>query len=343
MLQGAYKVRFLQKLVLTNRVLMLNLHSITNTMETNLAMECIQGANVQFSPQSLQILNVILGFIMFGIALDLRPKDFRLVFQTPKSVFTGLFSQLLLLPAFTLGLVYLCLNWGIIDPCLGLGMILIAACPGGNISNFMTKLAGGNVALSVTMTAVVTLGAVVTTPFNFTFWGGLHPETAQLIQEINLNLFDLFKTVFVLLGLPLIGGMLFNNRLPKITAKIVKPIKIFSILFFVGFLIVALYTNFDAFKDFFLQVVPAVFLHNAAGIIGALVLAKLMRLNSPDTRCITIETCIQNSGVALVLIFTIFAQSSAHTGMALIAACWGIWHIVAGLTIAFVWTRVVGN
>ena len=302
-------------------------------------MECIEGTQVQFSPQTLQILNIILGCIMFGIALELKLADFKLVFKRPKSVCTGLFSQLILLPALTLLLIHFLLIWGMIDPCLGLGMVLIAACPGGNISNFMTKLAGGNTALSVTMTAVVTIAAVVVTPFNFSFWGNFNPQMCQLLEEINLNFQELFTTVFILLGLPLCAGMLFNHFFPKITSKITKPIKIASVLFFVGFLITAFTNNFQAFKDYIHVVAPVVFLHNGIAVLGAIIVAKLMRLNSADTRSVTVETCIQNSGLALVLIFTVFAQSRAHTGMAVIAAWWGIWHIVAGLTIAFVWTR----
>lgn len=302
-------------------------------------MECIESANVQFSKESLQVLNFILGGIMFGIALELKVADFLRILKNPKPVLVGLFSQLVLLPALTLFLVYVFLPTSMLDPCLALGMILIAACPGGNISNFMAMLAKGDVAMSISMTAIVTLSAIVFTPLNFTFWGSLHPETALLLEEINLDIMELFFTVFILLGLPLIMGMVFNHYLPKITSKIVKPIKIFSIVFFLCFVVIAFYKNFDAFKIYIFIVAPIVFLHNGIAIVGAITWAKLWRLGQRQVRSATIETAIQNSGLALVLIFSVFADSRAHSGMAIVAGWWGIWHIVAGMTMATIWSK----
>jgi len=302
-------------------------------------MECIESANVQFSKESLQALNFILGGIMFGIALELKVADFLRILKNPKPVLVGLFSQLFLLPALTLLLVYVFLPTPMLDPCLALGMILIAACPGGNISNFMAMLAKGDVAMSISMTAIVTLSAVIFTPLNFTFWGGLHPETALLLQEINLDIKELFFMVFILLGLPLIFGMLFNHYFPRITAKIVKPIKIFSIVFFLSFVVVAFYTNFEAFKAYIGIVAPIVLFHNGLAIIGAILWAKFWRLGQRQVRSATIETAIQNSGLALILIFSIFAESRAHSGMAIVAGWWGIWHIVAGMTMATIWSK----
>jgi len=308
-------------------------------------MECIESANVQFSKESLQALNFILGGIMFGIALELKIADFLRILKNPKAVLVGLFSQLFLLPALTFLLIVVLLPTNMLDPCLALGMILIAACPGGNISNFMAMLAKGDVAMSISMTALVTLSAVVFTPLNFTFWGSLHPETAQLLQEINLDLKELFFMVFILLGLPLILGMLFNHNFPNITKRIVKPIKIFSVVFFLCFVVVAFYVNFDAFKAYIGIVAPIVFLHNGIAIIGAILWAKMWRLGQRQVRSVTIETAIQNSGLALILIFSIFAQSRAHSGMAIVAGWWGIWHIVAGMTMATIWSKreVVGE
>jgi len=219
---------------------------------------------------------------------------------------------------------------------IGLGMILIAACPGGNISNFMTSLAKGNAALSVTLTAFATLGAVLLTPFNFQLYGNLFAP--ELMQSINVDLFDMFKTVALILAIPLVLGMLFNYYLPEITAKIIKPIQYLSILIFVAIVILAFIKNWDIFLKFIGVIFFLVLLHNVIALACGFSMAKLFKLNLPNTKTLTIETGIQNSGLGLILYFNFFSEFTLG-GMGIIAAWWGIWHIVAGLSIATLWAR----
>ena len=112
-------------------------------------------------------VNIVIALIMFGVALDIRWRHFIDLLKNPKSVVVGAVSQFLLLPALTFLLVLIVKP----TPTVALGMILVAACPGGNISNFMSYLAKGNTALSVSLTAVSTSLAVLMTPLNFTLWG----------------------------------------------------------------------------------------------------------------------------------------------------------------------------
>jgi BASS family bile acid:Na+ symporter len=116
---------------------------------------------------------------MFGVALDLKVSDFKAVLVMPKPVLIGLAGQFLLLPAFTFLLVLAIKP----APSIALGMMLVAACPGGNISNFLTHYARGNTALSITMTAMSTAVAIVMTPLNLSLWGGLNPETAKILKD----------------------------------------------------------------------------------------------------------------------------------------------------------------
>ena len=131
---------------------------------------------LNFSPRGLAVLNAVLALVMFGVALDIRLADFRRVVAAGKPALLGLAAQFFLLPAFTFVLVL------ILDPIpsMALGMMLVAACPGGNISNFMTHLARGNTALSVTMSAASTAAATLMTPLNIAFWmshsSTLHPS-----------------------------------------------------------------------------------------------------------------------------------------------------------------------
>lgn len=277
-------------------------------------------------------LNISLFIIMFGVALGIRLADFKRIISLPKPAILGIVSQFILLPLFTFLLVYL------IQPIasIGLGMILIAACPGGNISNFMTSLAKGNAALSVTLTAFATLSAVLLTPFNFQLYGNLFAP--ELMQSINVDLLDMFKTVALILAIPLVLGMLFNYYFPKITAKIIKPIQYLSILIFLAIVILAFVKNWDIFLAYIGVIFFLVLIHNVVAMTCGFSMAKLFKLNLPDTKTLTIETGIQNSGLGLILYFNFFSEFTLG-GMGMIAAWWGIWHIIAGLSIATLWSK----
>ena len=119
------------------------------------SLEILDNIRLNFNQGGLLILNITLAFVMFGVALELKVKKFKNVFTNPKSAIIGIASQFLLLPILTLGLV-LIINP---SPSIALGMILVSACPGGNISNFMTSMAKGNTELSVSLTAVADFSA----------------------------------------------------------------------------------------------------------------------------------------------------------------------------------------
>lgn len=271
---------------------------------------------------------------MFGVALALSPADFKRVVQHPKAAVVGFLSQFLLLPALTFLLVCL---WQPM-PSMALGMMLVAACPGGNISNFIAQLAKGNAALSVSLTAIASLVTIVLTPFNFTFWGGLYPPTAEMLQTIELNFWDMLQVIVLILGLPLFLGMWVQQRFPAFTQRILQPVRILSLLIFAGFIVVALYQNFAPFMQFVHLILGLVLIHNALALISGYLFARAVRLSMIDARTISIETGIQNSGIALVLTFTFF---DGLGGMMLIAAWWGVWHIFSGLGIAYFWSKKV--
>jgi len=269
---------------------------------------------------------------MLGMALDLDVEDFRRLARKPKPPAIGLIAQFLLLPALTF-LLTLILD---IQPSIALGMILVASCPGGNLSNVMTYLAGGNAPLSVGMTAVSTAAAIVMTPLNLSIWGSLNSDTEPILRSVSLSPLDLFMTIFVILGVPLIVGMLLARRFPNITEKVRNPFKIFSVLVFMGFVAVALANNWEHFVDYIGLVVLAVLVHNALAFLIGNLSAKAAGLDERDQRAVTIEVGLQNSALALILIFDFF---DGLGGMAVIAAWWGIWHIIAGLIVARLWSR----
>ena len=300
-------------------------------------LKVLDDIRLNFSPTGLFIMNITLAFVMFGVALNLKIERFKKLFFNPKSTIVGLISQFVLLPGITFLLALILQP----TPSVALGMILVASCPGGNISNFVSNLAGGNTALSISLTAINTIGAIFMTPFNFAFWGGLYNASSPLLRPIEIDPFQMFQTVFIILGIPLIIGIWFSRRFPELTKRIIKPIRNVSILVFIGFVVAALYSNFSYFLQYVHLIVLIVLAHNALALMTGLSFARIMKLPKIDKRTITIETGIQNSGLGLALIFNpkIFPPELALGGMAFIAAWWGIWHILSGLIIAKIWNR----
>jgi len=307
------------------------------------SLEVLDHVRLNFSPSGLFFLNIALAFIMFGVALDIKTEHFKDILKNPKSAIVGFISQTFLLPAFTFLLVLL-LNP---TPTVALGMILVAACPGGNISNFISSMAKGNVALSVSLTAISTMAAIFFTPFNFALWGNFYIDfynahgAANLVRPLEIDKIQMFQTVFILLGIPVIIGLFVAKKFPAITAKIKKPINQGSLLFFVLMVIAMLSANFSQFTSYVHLVFIIVLLHNLLALSTGYFFSKVTKLSQTDQRTVAIETGIQNSGLALALMFNpkIFPPEMELGGMAIIAAWWGIWHIISGLTIAFVWSR----
>lgn len=300
-------------------------------------LEVLDSVRLHFSEGSLTLMNVILAFVMFRVALQIRIEDFRQIFQQPKSFIVGLLAQLVLLPAVTF-LLCLALS-SFISQSVALGMILVAACPGGNISNFITTLAKGNVSLSVSLSALSTLTCVIFTPLNFYLWGSLYTaSTAFEVPFITISFWEMAKTVVILLGIPIVVGMLCAKFLPRITSKIMKPLTYFSVVAFVGFVVAALAGNFSYFLEYIHLIFFLVLLHNAIALCAGNFAAKASKCQPLDTRTITIETGIQNSGLGLILIFNPNLFNGIG-GMAFVAAWWGIWHIISGLAIAYFYNR----
>lgn len=295
-------------------------------------MQGVDQLSLNFNEQGLFLLNIVLGLIMFGISLDLKIADFRRVLKKPLAPVLGLTGQFLLLPALT----YLLTRVMNISASLALGMILVSACPGGNLSNFITHLSKGNTALSVSMTAVSTVIAILMTPFNLAFWGGMHPTAAQIITDVNLNPAQVLLTVFMILGVPLTLGLYVSHRYTHLALKLKKPFKYASIIFFIVFVGVAFAANWQNFLQYIHYAAAAIILHNAVALGIGYSMGRIARLGDYNARALSIETGIQNSGLGLILIFNFF---DGLGGMALIAAGWGIWHVISGLTLAFFWSR----
>jgi BASS family bile acid:Na+ symporter len=308
------------------------------------ALKEIDHIVLNFNESGRHMLNFTIAFIMFGVALELEFKDFIELFKKPKPALVGIISQFLLMPFLTFLLAISISDF--ITPTVGLGMILVAACPGGNVSNFMSSLAKGNIALSVSLTAFSSLGGIFLTPFNFAFWGNLYLSYlamdggSGMIPNLHVDSFEVLQTILIILGLPLVLGMLVNAKFPQFTAKVIKSLKMFSIVAFVGILLVIFISNYKTFTAYIQYIFLIVLVHNALALCTGYLSGKVARLKLQDRKTLSIETGIQNTALALALLFnpSIFPQDQALGGMAFIAAWYGVWHIISGLLVAGYWS-----
>lgn len=309
--------------------------------ESLLALDQVK---INFSTTGSHVLNILLAFIMFGVALDIRPKEFAPIFKKPKVLIGGLVAQMFLLPAVTFCIVLLFHQ--LLSPTVAMGMILVSACPGGNISNFICNWAKGKVELSVTMTGITTALAIITTPLNFAFWGDMYirylsKHASNLLQPIEIDPWQMFQTVFILLGIPMILGMLSAKFLPAFSKKIAPWFQRFSILLFLAMVVLAFANNFDVFIKYIFYIFIIVLFHNASAFLTGFSTATLFGASNRERRAISIEVGIQNSGLGLALLLNpkIFPPEMAIGGMLMVTAWWGIWHIVAGLSLGTYWHR----
>ena len=298
--------------------------------------EHLDAIRINFNEDGLWVLNIALAVIMFGVAIGITLDDFKRLVQNPKIVLTGVVSQFILFPAVTFLFIK------VIDPApsIALGMLLVAACPGGNISNFMTQMAKGNAALSVSLTAFATVICLVMTPLNFQFWSNLHEPTSLLLQKVELDPWKLIKLVILILGVPLTLGITFRRCKENLALKVMKYLKPFSVIVFIALIIIAFSNNIDIFLDHIHYVFFIVLAHNILGLVQGYFAGQVMKLSFENKKTLAIETGIQNAGLGLVLVFAFF---DGLGGMALLVAFWGIWDILSGLLIATYWGRKKTN
>jgi BASS family bile acid:Na+ symporter len=276
------------------------------------------------------ILSMVLATMVFSVALELRIEDFKRVAQTPKAVICGLIPQFLLLPVGT----WLATLWLDLPPNIEAAMILVAACPGGSLSNVVTHIGRGNTALSVSISAVASTIALFATPFNFSWMIATNPETASWLKELSIDSSGIYISLLLLLGVPLSLGLLASHRLPHLTERIRKPLGHFSLIALLLFIVAGLIKERQLLTLGLLPTLLLVVLHNASGLFFGWVTSKVMGVAERDRRAIMIEGGMQNSGLALGIIAV---QFNSDLGMVTLASLWGIWHIVSGMSLAYFW------
>lgn len=278
------------------------------------------------------VLSLLLATMVFSVALELRVVDFRRVAQAPRAVVAGLVPQFVLLPGAT-WLATLVLD---LPPNIETAMILVACCPGGSLSNVVTHHGRGNTALSVSISAVAAVMALVLTPFNFTWMVATNPATAGWLKQLDIDASAIWWSLLALLAVPMALGLLFSHQLPALTARMRKPLSSFSLFALLAFIVLGLVAQRQLLTAQILPQLLIVVLHNGAGLLLGYLAAQAFRVAERDRRAIMIEGGMQNAGLALGIIAV---QFNADLGMVIIASLWGIWHIVSGMALATLWRK----
>lgn len=287
---------------------------------------------LQFNPDQMVVLNWAMAFLMFSVALDVRFSDFNKVAKFPLSVAVGLLAQFLVFPLLTLGII------AIFQPpvSVSMGMVLVAMCPSGNMTNFLVHFAKANVPLSVTLNAIIILSATVVTPAGFLFWSEFIPDSSALRQSFELEFFDMAVIIVELIVIPLLLGIWLNQNRPVFVSRIRAWAQRLSLLIFFSILALALLGNRENIVNYLGMIFVLVAVHNAVALANGYVLGTLFKLPRRDRRTLAFEGGIHNTALGLLLIFKFFGGLG---GMALIAAWWGIWDLVTGMSLAYWWRK----
>jgi BASS family bile acid:Na+ symporter len=300
------------------------------------SLQQLDTLSINFNRTGNWLLMLFMAVVMYGVALGLRPQFFRGVFNRPRSLFIGLACQWLVLPLITF---LLCVLFhSVVPPMVAMGLILVASCPGGAVSNFMTSYAKGNAELSVLMSTITTLGAPIFTPINYAIWGGLYTKymdsaAGDVLRTLQVPPMQIALTVIVIIGIPVLLGFVTVKFAPNVSARLKEIMRYVSIVIFIGVAGMMISQNYILFREYIGFIFIIVFVHNLIGFGIGYAAASIGNSPVKDRRAVTIETGIQNSGLGLLLLFNtgIFPPEIAKGGMVFVTAWWGVWHIISGL------------
>ncbi len=261
--------------------------------------------------------------MMFAIALGLTPASFSFLKTSPRLFWGGLAAQLIALPAMTIALTGLLQ----VPPSLALGMIVVSACPGGAVSNFMTYASRGDVAYSVSLTAGSSVIAALWTPFAILFWSGLYPPTAELLETIDFSRARFIGQTVLMLAVPLAAGMVTAHYAPRFAARFSGSLATIGALVLAFVIIQGVIDFWPLIITGWALIFIPVVIHNAAAFAMGSASGRLLGAEKARRRSLTFEVGIQNSGLAVVLLL---AQLQGLGGAAAVAAAWGVWHFFSG-------------
>ncbi len=275
-------------------------------------------------------LAVALILMMFSIALGLKTRDFRLLRDRPSFFLTGVAAQVVGLPFVTFLLVH-----ALQPPAsIALGMIVVACCPGGASSNLLTYLGRGNVAFSVSLTATSSLLAALLTPASILFWTNAYEPTATLLRTVHVSPAMFLTQTMLLLALPLAAGMIVAVKAPGLAAAIRRKTSIAGAAVLGSVIVYGIVYFYEVLVPALPILGGVAVLHNAVALLLGLTTAFILRADQAVRRSLTFEVGIQNSGLAIVILL---AQLKGQGGAAALAVVWGVWHLIAGVLLVFLY------
>lgn len=287
----------------------------------------LDGVRISLGPGFQSVLPVIMALIMFSVALSLRVADFVALKNRPWQFLGAAATQILVLPLATLLLVMVVNP----PPSIALGMIVVACCPGGSMSNFFTHMARGDTALSVSLTATSSLLAALATPVSILFWSGLYAPTDALLDALEVDALPFIVQTTIILAVPLAAGMAIAHFRRELARRLRRPMSWLAMVLLVLVIVSSLAGNADILALGALTVMPMVILHNAMALVLGYAMGWLLRFDARGRRAMMIEIGIQNAGLGLVILL---GALGGLGGAAAIIALWGVWHLLTGLTLA---------
>ena len=296
-------------------------------------MEAIDQAQFNFSPESGLAVAVMVGFLVFAVALDLTWAHFRRVLRNPKAPGIGLLAQYVILPGLAFGVGLLMAD----TPSIALGLLLVACCPAGALSNYLTGVARGSVATSVSMTAISTLFSVVVTPLLFAFWAALNPETKAVLEQIAIDPKRVVMVLLIMLIVPVASGMIIRAKRPETADRIRLWARRIAGVVFAVVVAILLLGNVTVLGSFAKTALPPVLITFAIAVALGWGLARISGLMAADRRAVTLEVAFQNVALAIGLALAFFP---ALAGVAITSILWGVVHLTLGVALAAMWMRV---
>ena len=264
----------------------------------------------------------LLGIVMFGMGMTLTGTNFLDVLRRPLPVLLGVSLQFLLMPF----AAWLLATVAGLPPQLAVGLILVGCSPGGTASNVICYLARGDVALSITLTTVSTLVAVIATPLLTLLYAG---------QTVPVPAADILFTVFRIIFLPVLLGVLANHFFHNALAPVRRVFPWLSVMAIVLIIMIIVALNHTSLANVAASVATVVVLHNAIGLLGGYWVPRWLGRDKRECRTLAIEVGMQNSGLAVALAVKYFSATAALPG-----ALFSIWHNLSGSLLASVWRRI---
>ena len=285
--------------------------------------ETLDSLRIVLDPLGQAGVALALMLVMFGVALGLRVQDFRILADQPSLYLGGVLAQIVLLPLVTFGLIILISP----PPSIALGMIVVACCPGGSVSNLLTYLSRGDIAVSVALTATSSMLAALLTPASTMFWARAYEPTAELLISLDVNPLLFIGQTTLLLALPLAAGMIVAAKMPDFAERIRKRATVAGAAVLGATIVYGIAYFYPILWPAIGLLAGITIMHNTVAFATGAVVGVVLSKQSSIRRALTFEIGIQNAGLALIILL---AQLKGVGGAAAIAAVWGVWDLIAG-------------